>query len=841
MDSYEYVSMIAVFCYLFLILVFLASKKNKVIRGFIAFLFSMLIWTLGSVLMRAQAAPSYIVWYHLSIAGLLMMPYTFFLFIKAYTNNESQKGNVAYFIVLLALFIINVRTGMFIQYPTIVQNNGMIVFRYDMTYMVLVLFLVIAWILLHCIKVLRDYLKVEPSAKKSIAPILYGVCAIVIGHILIMLPWFRTFPIDIVSGVINAAFMFYALTQKHLFQLKQLGSNTVYYGLGLILTTVLFYNLSPMVLQFCGIFFEEQTIHYYLMFSIIFIVAFYLVSQLWNLIINNVFIKDETDYAQRIKEFSNNISNTLSVDEILNYFVEMIKEIDMNTNIYICLRNGHQYKACFSNQPLFDLSFVIQEDNPIIPVLKNKNIFSMEDLQLMVEYRSMWEVEKDYLRKLNITHFIALKNDQELIGMVLLANDGKHKIQYQDLLMISSVSSIASMAIKNAQLYERVYREARTDELTGLLNRKYFVKMLDDIFEENKDDTITFAIINLDDFKLYNQLYGMAKGDEALKKIADIIQTTVPENGVVARYSGKEFAIVLPRYDIFAAKNLVESICQQISMMNKKNKGEFKLKTITVSAGISSYPFGSSNVTELVSHADMAVYHVKHKGKNGIQIFDTVLQHTTEEFEEKNTKDIYQEYEATIFALMAAIDAKDHYTFSHSHNVAYYATSLAKLMGYDNDVIEIIRQSALLHDIGKISIPESILNKDGLLTDEEYEQMKNHVEASIEIIRHLPSLDYVIPAVMGHHERYDGNGYPRRIKGEDIPLFARMLCIADSFDAMTSKRCYKEKLSTERSLEILKEEAGKQFDPKLVDIFVKGFEEQKIQMAEQLHSYNQDK
>ena len=142
-------------------------------------------------------------------------------------------------------------------------------------------------------------------------------------------------------------------------------------------------------------------------------------------------------------------------------------------------------------------------------------------------------------------------------------------------------------------------------------------------------------------------------------------------------------------------------------------------------------------------------------------------------------------------------------------------------MGLNKDVVEIIRQAALLHDIGKIGIPESILNKPGKLTDEEYEVIKGHVEASIDIIRHLPSLDYVIPAVIGHHERYDGKGYPRRIAGEDIPVTARILCIADCFDAMTSKRCYKEAISVEVAKERLLAGAGTQFDPEMVQDFVK--------------------
>lgn len=185
-----------------------------------------------------------------------------------------------------------------------------------------------------------------------------------------------------------------------------------------------------------------------------------------------------------------------------------------------------------------------------------------------------------------------------------------------------------------------------------------------------------------------------------------------------------------------------------------------------------------------------------------------------------NRAHIYQEYESTIYALTAAIDAKDHYTFSHSTNVAYYATALATALGMNEDMVEIIRQAALLHDVGKIGIPEYVLNKADKLTDDEYETIKGHVEASIDIIRHLPSLDYVIPAVIGHHERYDGKGYPRRIAGEDIPLTARILCVADSFDAMTSKRCYKKAFPLNVAREKLLQDAGKQFDPDLVYKFV---------------------
>ena len=354
------------------------------------------------------------------------------------------------------------------------------------------------------------------------------------------------------------------------------------------------------------------------------------------------------------------------------------------------------------------------------------------------------------------------------------------------------------------------------------------------VVAKNKEGSLALILFNIDDFKLYNQLYGNQQGDVALRKVADIIQASVGEQGYVARHSAKEFAVLMPNYDIFSARNLAESIQKQILHM-RNDSADYKLKILTVSVGISAAPYAARSAKELLDNADLAVYHVKRSGKNGIEIFDTMLKESLDEENAGKKSDhehIYQSYESTIYALTAAIDTKDHYTFGHSNNVAYYATSLAKALNYTTEMVEIIRQAALLHDVGKIGIPEHILNKEGKLTDEEYEIMKGHVEASIGIIRHLPSLDYVIPAVIGHHERYDGNGYPRRIAGEDIPASARILCIADSFDAMTSKRCYKELMPVEKALRIIREEEGKQFDPDMAEVFIHIFREGKIHLAE---------
>ena len=201
---------------------------------------------------------------------------------------------------------------------------------------------------------------------------------------------------------------------------------------------------------------------------------------------------------------------------------------------------------------------------------------------------------------------------------------------------------------------------------------------------------------------------------------------------------------------------------------------------------------------------------------------------TEDELEDQQVQKHYEQIAPTIYALTAAIDAKDSYTFEHSCHVSDYAVLLAKKIGLEPNDIEIVKEAGLLHDIGKIGIPESILKKQGRLNDEEYEIMKTHVTNSIEMIHFLPNMNYVIPAVLSHHERYDGKGYPRGLKGEDIPLLGRILAVCDSFDAMTTKRTYKEAMSIDYAIGELERNKGTQFDPKLAETFIELLKEGKI-------------
>jgi len=357
---------------------------------------------------------------------------------------------------------------------------------------------------------------------------------------------------------------------------------------------------------------------------------------------------------------------------------------------------------------------------------------------------------------------------------------------------------------------------AITDDLTGLYSHGYFQTALTERIElaENSNQPLSLLFIDIDYFKYFNDLYGHQEGDEILKTIGEKLKKLTNNLYLPARYGGEEFTIIMSQTSEDEAVAFAEKLRQEIEA-DFTNKYE-AIKKITVSIGVSCFPTKANNKSELIKYADDALYRAKSFHRNRVETYQSVLEELKTDLEGNDIEII-----SSIRTLISIINSKDKYTYRHIERVVVYCGLIADALNLSEYEKKTLKYAAYLHDIGKIDMPQEVLNKKMTLTQEEWDLLKQHPAYGVDIISPVKSLADVIPIILHHHERFDGNGYPRNLKGEDIPYMSRILTVADSFDAMTSNRPYGVARTFNEGIQELIDCSLTQFDPEIVMTFVK--------------------
>ena len=363
---------------------------------------------------------------------------------------------------------------------------------------------------------------------------------------------------------------------------------------------------------------------------------------------------------------------------------------------------------------------------------------------------------------------------------------------------------------QTAQLVEAT----RRDPLTGMLNHGALVGELAVAIESarSRNAPIGVALLDLDNFKLLNDTHGHSAGDEALLRLGQCLTDALPGDATCGRYGPDEFLVIAPAGTVVELEPMVDGLRHTLVDASLQFDASERLP-ITISAGIATFPDDAASVTELLSSVAVVLAEAKAGGGDAVR----VAGRTPEATSEQKTFDILQ-------GLVFAVDTKDRYTKRHSEDVARYGAFLARELGLDPAFVDTVKRAGLLHDVGKIGIPDGVLRKPGHLTSEEYEIVKQHVALGDSIVRNVDHVDAVRAGIRHHHERWDGRGYLHALAGEDIPLIARILAVGDAFSAMTTTRPYRKALSVEEAIRRLGDAAGTQLDERLVVAFIHGLE-----------------
>jgi len=773
---------------------------------------------------NTNASSEYLLlWQPLVITAIPWTAVAYYHFVRSYDNKPAGIGVYLGYLFALVVFVAGI-TG------NVVKDASFEGFYlvYDAGSWVYIISAVLAPFLFYAtVTLVRRYLKSsDPLDRNKTMYLLSGATLLII--IAFITPLFRSiagYPVDHVGSISNAMVITYAISRYQLLDIKGVARRGLTY---VVLIGILIGIYTGTILLGIGLFPSEPTSFIVMGATIIAILLALLTRPLRRAVENSmdrIFYRGAYEPRRELLEFRAKMGNILKLGELAQAMLpSMGKALDI-TKAALMFQDSSD--ADFTIQYIHPESdkgekkeedFKLGYDSPIVDWLSKNHIpLNTGHMDSIPEFKGLWQAEKDQLTGSGFDMFHSIKSRDNLIGILALGEKNSGGIYTtSDIELVTSIANQTGIIIENAQLYTQATHRANTDGLTALYNHRHFHERIEQEIARSSRFGTTFSMIllDLDLFKAYNDIYGHLAGDQLLRKMGRLIQAAIRGVDLAFRYGGEEFAIILPETKLDDAFRVAERIRKSI-----ESSSSFREMPVTASVGIASWPNDGIMKEEIVNRADMALYHAKQTGRNRTCLSTDALK--------PGTPLIGAELESQpkalsiIYALAATVDAKDHYTYGHSRKVSEYAVALAEATKLPKDKIDTIRASGLLHDIGKIGIPDQTLSKPGALNDEEWAVIKTHPELGVEILKRVIDLVNCLPAIMHHHEHYNGSGYPKGLKSTSIPLEARILSIADAYDAITSPRPYRGQLPVQQAIEELKRCSGSQFDPELVEKFCK--------------------
>jgi len=400
----------------------------------------------------------------------------------------------------------------------------------------------------------------------------------------------------------------------------------------------------------------------------------------------------------------------------------------------------------------------------------------------------------------------------------------RHGVFWGALALISLVIGRQVLALlENRELNRRTEALATTDPLTGLCNHRTFhLRLLEEAARAERDNQVfVVAMLDLDNFKFFNDAYGHAAGDDVLRRVTRaLLENTLPGD-TVGRFGGDEFALILPLNTVgvlhqgMSSRGVQESLEASLAALFFLPPGGSSEIPLTISLGVAVFPGEAASPLEALELADRRLMYAKTGGGS-----------------DNPADTLYHDLALSLSgfpmlnALVTAVDNKDRYTRRHSEDVLTYSLQIADCLHLNTETRRTLQIAALLHDVGKIGVPDRVLRKPGALTDEEYQSVQQHPAMGAAIVGAVPGFEGTLETIRHHHERWDGGGYPDGLSGTETPFLARLVAVADAFSAMTTDRPYRKGMERGKALRILEEGAGTQWDPECVEALLRCYSRQ---------------
>ncbi|HXW50784.1 MAG TPA: diguanylate cyclase [Candidatus Acidoferrales bacterium] len=421
-------------------------------------------------------------------------------------------------------------------------------------------------------------------------------------------------------------------------------------------------------------------------------------------------------------------------------------------------------------------------------------------------HRTIHSNERGAVRSLAMA---PLRLGDRCIGVMSAQSYNERAFDDSSVRLLTAIGEQLALAVQNAQLFGDAKSRADRDPLTNLFHHRYLKTRLEEEISRSRftNQPLVVLMMDIDNFKLVNDTYGHPVGDDALRMLTAVLLATCRGSDIIGRYGGDEFMIILPDTDVEAGMRIAERIEAEVAGRELHLNAGSSIP-LRCSIGLASVPQDGRTPSDIIAKADAALYQSKRQGRpmGRLQRVGTTQLRLEGNFE-------------PVSELLAALLARDPATRSHLEHVNRLGKEFSEVVGLSKADTQSLLLASVLHDIGKIAIPDQVLRKPGRLTRDEYDLIRRHPQIGAMLIEHVPGFADAANAVLHHHERFDGRGYPFKLSGESIPLLARIVTLIDAFSAMVMDRPYHKGMSESESLRELRKGAGTQFDPSLVELF----------------------
>ena len=800
-----------------LVIVLLKGRKYPSSRIFSLIVFLTVLWAIFLLLMRTSPdAQHALVWDRVVFAfGFVQFVlYYQFVLILTSANNTNKVLIPAYMYMILVVALSP--TSLVVESMRVESYGYAPVFGpgiYPVIALGIPILFMTFYKLIKGIKVCRDY-----EEKNRLIWILLALVFPIAGGIPEVFP--TILPTFIIGSIAFCLFTSVAIFKHHLFDIRIVFRRGLAYLLLSGLTAIPFIGLILLISWGLG----EKQVPLWVYIVLLILLAF-LIQPLWGRvqrIVDRFFYRGRYGHLTALENFSRGCTGIIDTEDLCGKLVSLTPAAMGTSMAHLMMHDGdvNQFILAASSTSSIKLSFELDGGSSIVKWFEHHDRpLHRSEMESLPALTAITAEEREMLEYLSAELLVPFRHGENLSGILILSpkiSGGPYSKDDIDSLMV--LARHASTAIENAHLLSQYQQMAVMDELTGLYNRRHFYEVLESEIARSKrySDHFSLVMIDLDGFKEYNDKFGHISGDSVLKSLAQTLKSSLRKSDTCFRYGGDEFTIILPVTDAHRAKTVIERIRTRW-LQDPKALYPLLETPLGFSAGIAQFPEHADTADGLVFMTDSALYEAKKEG-GYVSMLASDVQSLSPEVLQIATQE-------QVYALAATVDAKDPYTYGHSKNVANIAEVIGKAIGLSSKELADLYSVSLLHDIGKLGVPDSILTKPDKLTKEEWEIIKRHSLEGERIVSYVKSLSVLAHMIRHHHEWYDGRGYPDGLKGDTIPLGARIISIADAYDTMVSQRPYKNPMSHNEALEELKRCSGSQFDPELVEAFCQAMAE----------------